>query len=64
MLTTLQEWVLTESESTAACDVGRSAIYTCSILDQTWIDQCEATILYIDNNGVHNITNLQQPNEN
>jgi hypothetical protein len=42
----------TEAEFLAACDAGKSILYVRSILDKIGLPQQEATILFIDNNGV------------
>ena len=51
----------TEAEFIAACDAGKSIIYTCSILNETQLHQEAATTLYIDNNGALVMGNAQQP---
>ena len=50
-----------EAEFAAACDTGKSILYVQSILTQLNLDQQEATILHIDNNGALLMGNAQQP---
>ena len=51
----------TEAEFSAACDAGKAILYVCSILEQLGIQQKDATILHVDNNGALNMANQRQP---
>ena len=51
----------TEAEFVAATDTAKSILYIRSILKEIGLEQKNASIIYIDNNGALNMANQQQP---
>ena len=51
----------TEAEFAAATDAGKAILYVRTILEEIGLEQKDATILHIDNNGALNMANQQQP---
>jgi hypothetical protein len=51
----------TEAEFVVATDTGKAILYICTILHELGIQQKDATILHIYNNGALNMANQQQP---
>jgi hypothetical protein len=51
----------TEAEFVAATDTGKAILYIRTILAELGMEQKDATILHIDNNGALNMANQQQP---
>ena len=47
----------TEAEFNAACDAGKAILYIRTILEEIGMEQKEASVLHIDNNGVLNMAN-------
>ena len=54
----------TEAEFVAATDAGKTILYIRTILEELGLEQKDATILYIDNDGALNMANQGQPTRN
>ena len=54
----------TEAEFVAATEAGKAILYVRSILEEIGLQQQDATVLYIDNNGALNMANQSQPTRN
>ena len=50
-----------EAEFTAACEAGKSICYIRSILEEIGLNQKDATILFIDNQGALLMADAQRP---